>query len=154
MPTARKTRPVRKAAVAVVALGALLGAAGIAVADDSGSSPSPSASASTAPSGTPKSTAPKKTAPSKDGAKKLCKRLPKAGKHLDRALHRLDGGAGTRGSVDRLEKRADKAKAAGHDEIAKYLGDKLTHRKSQVTTLQQRKTDLAKVKSWCGGQGA
>ncbi|MEV5124603.1 hypothetical protein AB0K49_17710 [Streptomyces decoyicus] len=117
----------------VAAATALLGLAGTAAAD---STPAPSASAS-AKSG------------AGDGAQALCKRVPKIEKRIHRALQRLQGKAGRRGSVARLEKRVEKAKAAGHTEIANFLDHKLTHRKSLVPTLQQRQKDLAKVATWC-----
>ncbi|OIK25495.1 hypothetical protein [Streptomyces malaysiense] len=87
--------------------------------------------------------------PSGDGAKALCKRLPKVDRHVERALKRLDAKAGTRGSVARLEKRVDNAKKAGHTEIATYLQNRLTSRESLRTTLQQRQKDVAAVKTWC-----
>jgi hypothetical protein len=89
------------------------------------------------------------TAPRGDGAKTLCKRVPKIDRRIDRALKRLEGGAGVKGSVARLQQRVDNAKKAGHTEIATYLQDRLTFRKSLVTTLQQRQKDLAAVKTWC-----
>jgi hypothetical protein len=88
-------------------------------------------------------------APTGDGAHRLCKRLPKIDHRIDRALKRLDAGAGTRGSVARLQARVNNAKTAGHDEIATYLQNRLTFRKSLVTTLQQRQKDLADVRTWC-----
>jgi hypothetical protein len=87
--------------------------------------------------------------PTGDGAKALCKRLPKIDNRIDRALKRLNAGVDTRGSIARLQKRVDNAKSAGHDEIATYLQDRLTFRKSLVPTLQQRQKDLAGVKTWC-----
>ncbi|WP_326616090.1 hypothetical protein OG863_02365 [Streptomyces decoyicus] len=117
----------------VAAATALLGVAGTAAAD---STPAPSASAA-AKSG------------AGDGAQALCKRVPKIEKRIHRALQRLEGKAGRRGSVARLEKRLEKAKAAGHTEIANFLDHKLTRRKSLVPTLQQRQKDLAKVATWC-----
>ncbi|MEU3032747.1 hypothetical protein ACPCBC_29365 [Streptomyces incarnatus] len=87
--------------------------------------------------------------PSGDGAKALCKRLPKVDRRVERALKRLDAKAGTRGSVARLEKRVDNAKKAGHTEIATYLQNRLTFRKTLRTTLQQRQKDVAAVKTWC-----
>ncbi|QHC27579.1 MULTISPECIES: hypothetical protein [unclassified Streptomyces] len=87
--------------------------------------------------------------PSGDGAKALCKRLPKVDRRVERALKRLDAKAGTRGSVARLEKRVDNAKKAGHTEIATYLQNRLTFRKTLRTTLQQRQKDMAAVKTWC-----
>jgi hypothetical protein len=91
--------------------------------------------------------------PTGDGAQKLCKRVPKIDHRIERALKRLNAGAGRRGSVARLQKRADNAKRAGHDEIATFLQDRLTFRKSLVTTLKQRQTDLAGVKTWCENNG-
>ncbi|MEU8780244.1 hypothetical protein [Streptomyces sp. NPDC048637] len=124
-----RTRTIALSSVA--ACTALLGIAGTAAADGA---PAPSA---TAKHGTG------------DGAQALCKRVPKIDKRLDKALRRLQGKAGVRGSVARLEKRAEKAKAVGHTEIATFLNHKLTHRRSLVPTLQQRQKDLAKVATWC-----
>lgn len=97
-------------------------------------------------------------APKGDGAKALCRRVPKIDRRIDRALTRLDGGVTVRGSVARLQQRVDNAKNAGHDQIATFLQDRLTFRKSLVTTLQQRQKDLGGVKTWCadhaGGKAA
>ncbi|MGW1725385.1 hypothetical protein ACWCQK_20920 [Streptomyces sp. NPDC002306] len=87
--------------------------------------------------------------PTGDGARALCARLPKIDDRIDRVLTRLNAGAGTRGSIARLQQRVDNAKAAGHDEIATYLQDRLTFRESLASTLRQRRTDLAGVKTWC-----
>ncbi|MEV6782392.1 hypothetical protein [Streptomyces sp. NPDC051098] len=88
-------------------------------------------------------------APTDDGAKGLCKRVPKIEKRLKRALERLDGDATQRGSVSRLEKRVANAKKAGHTEIETFLNDKLTFRRSLTPTLQKRQKDLTAVKTWC-----
>ncbi|MER6130335.1 hypothetical protein ABT173_48935 [Streptomyces sp. NPDC001795] len=98
---------------------------------------------------TPTTAATATTAPTGDGAKALCKRVPKIEQRIDRALERLDGGVGVRGSIARLQARVDNAKKAGHSEIATYLQDRLDFRKSLVPTLQQRQKDLAGVKTWC-----
>ena len=84
-----------------------------------------------------------------DGAKALCKRVPKIDRRIDRALKRLEGGTEARGSIARLQLRVDRAKKAGHGEIATYLQDRLNYRKSLVPTLQQRQKDLKDVKAWC-----
>lgn len=89
------------------------------------------------------------TTPTGDGAKALCKRAPRIDRRIDRALKRLNAGADKRGSIARLQRRVDNAKSAGHDEIATYLQDRLTFRKSLVPTLQQRQKDLADVRTWC-----
>jgi hypothetical protein len=90
-----------------------------------------------------------KSGPTGDGAHALCKRVPKIDRRIQRALKRLDAGAGTRGSVARLEQRVDNAKKAGHTQIATFLQDRLDFRKSLVTSLQQRQKDLNDVRTWC-----
>ncbi|MGW0211975.1 hypothetical protein ACWDZ8_41845 [Streptomyces sp. NPDC003233] len=90
-----------------------------------------------------------KPGPTGDGAHALCKRVPKIDRRIQRALKRLDAGAGTRGSVARLQQRVDNAKKAGHAQIATFLQDRLDFRKSLVTSLQQRQKDLNDVRTWC-----
>lgn len=96
--------------------------------------------------------------PTGDGAKALCKRVPRIDRRIDRALKRLDAGADTRGSVARLERRAANAENAGHTEIATFLQDRLKTRKALVPTLKQRQKDLDQVRTWCrdndGGRAA
>ncbi|WP_377272657.1 hypothetical protein [Peterkaempfera sp. SMS 1(5)a] len=125
----------RAAVAAAAAVAALLVATGPATADTAPQTASPAASAKAHGSG--------------DGARALCRRVPAIEKRIDRALRRLDGKAGERGSVARLEKRVAAAKQAGHTEIATYLDHRLTFRKSLAPTLQQRREDLAKVADWC-----
>lgn len=127
-PTAPRTRTT---VVSLMAVGALLGAAGAASADGTG----------TRPSG----------APTGDGAKALCKRAPKIDKRIDRILDRLNGDASQRGSIARLEQRVANAKSAGHTEIENYLDNRLAFRRSLVPTLEGRQKDLADVEKWCAG---
>lgn len=87
--------------------------------------------------------------PAGDGARALCKRAPKIDKRIDRALKRLDAGKARRGSVARLQQRVDNAKKAGHTEIATFLQGRLDTRESLKKDLQDRKKDLAGVKTWC-----
>ncbi|MET7761984.1 hypothetical protein [Streptomyces sp. NPDC005336] len=124
--------------VALAATAALLGPVGLAAADGS------------APASAPAATHGKGAG---DGAKALCKRAPKIDKRIHRALKRLKGPATVRGSVARLTKRVEKAKKAGHTEVATFLGDKLTFRKSLIPTLEQRQKDLTKVQKWCTARG-
>lgn len=88
-------------------------------------------------------------APTGDGAKAICKRLPKTQERIDKALTRLNGDATVDGSIARLQQRVDNAHKAGHAEVEKYLNDRLTFRRSLVPTLQTRKADLDSVASWC-----
>ncbi len=132
----------RTAVVGLVAAALLAGGTCAAVADGGTVTPAATAPAPTAPAA--------KAPPTGDGAHRLCARVPKIDRRIARALKRLNAGAGVRGSVARLQRRVDNAEKAGHDAIKTYLDDKLTFRKSLVPTLQQRQTDLADVKTWCG----
>ncbi|MYS19650.1 hypothetical protein GA0115240_11146 [Streptomyces sp. DvalAA-14] len=127
---------------AAIATAALLGAADTAAAADS-------AAPSTPASAPAKATA---KAPTGDGARALCKRLPKTDARIDRALRRLNGPATVRGSIARLQKRVDNAAAKGDTAVETYLKDKLAFRTSLVPTLNHRSTDLAAVRTWCGTQ--
>jgi hypothetical protein len=97
-------------------------------------------------------------APKGDGAHVLCLRVPKLERRIERALDRLQGGVGVRGSIARLEARVDNAKKLDHTAIATYLQDRLNTRKAMVGVLQQREADLKGVQTWCGandnGKGA
>ncbi|GAA0289392.1 hypothetical protein GCM10010302_29690 [Streptomyces polychromogenes] len=126
------------AAIGAVALAGALLSAGPAQAD--GTSPSPAASA--------------KSAPKSDGAKGICKRLPKTEARIGAALTRLNGDATVAGSIARLEQRVTEAKNAGHTEVQTYLNDRLTFRKGLVPTLQKRQADLKSVSTWCAAQGS
>ncbi|MDH6125613.1 hypothetical protein [Kitasatospora sp. GP82] len=95
-----------------------------------------------------------KPAPKGDGAKAICKRLPKTEQRVAASITRLNGDATVPGSIARLEQRVDNAKAVGHTEIEKYLADRLTFRKSLLPTLQTRQADLKSVATWCSAQGA
>ncbi|MFH7600563.1 hypothetical protein WDV06_36525 [Streptomyces racemochromogenes] len=126
------------AAIGAVALAGALLSAGPAQADSS--APAPAASAKSAPKG--------------DGAKAICKRLPKTEARIGAALTRLNGDATVAGSIARLEQRVTEAKNAGHTEIQSYLNDRLAFRKSLVPTLQKRQADLKSVSTWCSAQGS
>jgi hypothetical protein len=142
---------IRTATVTVAALGVLLGAAGTAAA--TGTVPAGGAE----PSSTTATAAPK-AGPKGDGARALCRRVPRINRRIDRALHRLNAGAGTRGSIARLQQRVDNAKDEGHTAIETFLNDRLTFRRSLVPMLEQRQKDLKEVRSWCqshhNGKGA
>lgn len=129
------------AAIGAVALAGALLSAGPALADSTAPSAAPSAKAS-------------KPVPKGDGAKSICKRLPKTESRIGTALNRLNGDATVPGSIARLEKRVDEAKSAGHTEVQNYLNDRLTFRKNLVPTLQKRQADLKAVSTWCGAQGS
>ncbi|MDI5967718.1 hypothetical protein POF50_035080 [Streptomyces sp. SL13] len=102
--------------------------------------------ASTAHASSAKAT---RSAPKTDGAKALCRRVPKLERRVNKAVTRLDAGAGTPGSIARLQDRVNNATSEGHTAVAKLLGDRLTYRKSLLPNLKQRQTDLKSVADWC-----
>ncbi|MFF7951752.1 hypothetical protein [Streptomyces griseorubiginosus] len=117
--------------VALASVTILLTGSGAAVAD--GTSPTPSASSGT----------------SGGAGHRLCKRVPHVEQRIEKALDRLNGPVSQKGSIARLQKRVDAAKAAGHTEIEAFLSHRLTHRKSLVPMLQQESKDLKQVTTWC-----
>ncbi|MEU7062484.1 hypothetical protein [Streptomyces sp. NPDC046161] len=132
MPHHRRTA----AAIGAVALTGALFAAAPAQAD----------------AGAPGASASPKSAPKGDGAKAICKRLPKTEDRVNAAVTRLNGEATVSGSIARLEQRVNNAKAEGHTEIYTYLNDRLTARKNLLPTLQKRQADLKAVSTWCSAQ--
>ncbi|MFF9641693.1 hypothetical protein [Kitasatospora aureofaciens] len=137
-------RSYRKAAAAAGALalgGTLFAFAGPAQAATTNATPVATVTPKTLP------------APKGDGAKDICKRLPKTEQRIQNALNRLNGPNTEVGSVARLEQRVDNAKAAGHTAVYSYLNDRLTYRKSLVPMLTQRQNDLKDVATWCSSQG-
>ncbi|WP_245205873.1 hypothetical protein [Kitasatospora sp. RG8] len=139
MPANRVSISRRAAALGALALaGSLLTAA-----------PAHAGGGNGTPSGAPTAAA----TPKNDGAKGICKRLPKTEERITKALERLNGDATVVGSVARLQQRAGEAKAAGHSEIETYLNNRLTARKALVTNLQARQADLKAVGTWCAAHG-
>ncbi|MFC1438285.1 hypothetical protein ABUW04_08450 [Streptacidiphilus sp. N1-10] len=137
MPTRRATLTSAFAGIALT--GALIGAG-------------TPASAAAAPSAGAPSAATTKT-PAQREAKAVCARAPKVDARITRALARLHGPATERGSIARLQKRVDIAKAAGNTAVETYLNDRLTARQSMVGTLTTRQSDLKGVETWCSANG-
>ncbi|WP_432014679.1 hypothetical protein [Streptomyces cucumeris] len=148
----------KSAAVALAATAALVGTAGLAQADGGAPASGPTATPGADAKGGDgkrdggKGKRGKGGKVTGDGAKGLCKRAPKIDKRLERALKRLRGPETRRGSIDRVKKRIENAKKAGHTEVATFLNDRLKFRKALVPTLEKRQKDLAKVQKWCTAQ--
>ncbi|MFD9209645.1 hypothetical protein ACFVZM_25655 [Streptomyces sioyaensis] len=128
--------------------GSLLATAGPASAADSDS-----------PASAPTATAPKTG--HKGNGKSLCERVPNVEKRINKALNRLNGDATTRGSIARMAVRVHKAHSKGHEEVATFLQDRLTHRKELKPNLTRQLRDLKAVATWCekkddakGGSGS
>ncbi|MEU6328873.1 hypothetical protein ABZ851_16610 [Streptomyces sp. NPDC047049] len=117
-------------------VGSLLATAGPANAANAGS-----------PASAPAATSPKTG--HKGHGKSLCERVPHIEKRINKALDRLNGDASTRGSIARMEARVKKAHSKGHDEVATFLQDRLTHRKELKPNLTRKLRDLKAVATWC-----
>ncbi|MFD7084016.1 hypothetical protein ACFYXV_11560 [Streptomyces sp. NPDC002181] len=133
--------PNRRTAAAAIGALALSGAL-ICAAPAQAESASPAPAASKAA----------KSAPKGDGAKAICRRLPKTQTRVNTAVDRLKGDPTVLGSVARLEQRVANAQTAGHTQVHDYLNDRLTFRKSLLPTLQKRQDDLKAVSAWCSAQ--
>ncbi|MCF3147491.1 hypothetical protein [Streptomyces platensis] len=122
--------------------------AGLALAGSLLATAGPANAAGTdSPASAPAATAPKTG--HKGHGKSLCERVPHIEKRLNKALDRLNGDARTRGSIARMEARVKKAHAKGHEEVATFLQDRLTHRKELKPDLTRKLRDLKAVATWC-----
>ncbi|MEU0935380.1 MULTISPECIES: hypothetical protein [unclassified Embleya] len=82
----------------------------------------------------------------------ICKRVPAIDTRLGKAIDRLNGGADAKGSIAHLQARIATADKLNRPAVKTYLNDKLTTRQRLLPELQQRRTDLANVKTWCDTQ--
>ncbi|MBC6457848.1 hypothetical protein [Actinomadura sp. HBU206391] len=85
-------------------------------------------------------------------AKRMCARADRVEKRVDRLVKRLSAGPGTRGSVQRLQKRAAtvRSKDAARADI---LDGQVRIRQSRLNTLKLRQQNLPKVDKWCDSHG-
>jgi hypothetical protein len=124
---------VRRLAVLGVAAAAMtLTAAAPALADPS-------------PSGSPGATG--------ERARKVCGRLPQLEARIDKVLARLQGGPDQPGSVEFVKKRAEKARANGHADLATALDSRAKARADMIPVLSKKKDGLPKLTEWCTSHG-
>jgi len=105
------------------------------------------------PSPDPSSTAGSTTGPTGERAKKLCGKLPQLEARVDKVLARLSGGADQPGSVEFVKKRAEKARANGHTDLATALDSRAKARADMIPVLQKKKDGLPKLTGWCTSHG-
>jgi hypothetical protein len=128
----------RRLAVLGAAAAAIMTAAATPAA--AGPSPDPSAGSTAGPTG--------------ERAKKLCGRLPQLLARIDKVLARLQGGADQPGSVEFVKKRAEKARANGHTDLATALDSRAKARADMIPVLQKRRAEgLPKLTDWCTSHG-
>lgn len=93
------------------------------------------------------------TGPSAERARKVCARLPKLEARLDKVLARLQGGADEPGSVEFVKKRAERARAKGHTDLATALDSRAKARADMIPVLQKKQDGLPKLTEWCTSHG-
>lgn len=139
-------RVLRTAAVGVAAcalVGVVYGMGAASAASSAGEPAGTGTSvASTAPS--PGGSTSGVTGDQKQWLERFCtNRLPRIESRLDRAVTRINGSTGTRGSIAHLQQRVDGAMAAGHDAQADLLKILLDHRTKRLPLLTSAQDQLA-----------
>jgi hypothetical protein len=86
-------------------------------------------------------------------AKRVCARLPHLEARIDRVLARLSGGPDQPGSVEFVKKRAEKARANGHTDLATALDSRAKARADMIPVLSKKKDGLPKLTEWCTSHG-
>jgi hypothetical protein len=88
-----------------------------------------------------------------DRAKRVCARLPQLEARIDKVLARLQGGPDQPGSVEFVKKRAEKARANGHTDLATALDSRAKARADMIPVLSKKKDGLPKLTEWCTSHG-
>jgi hypothetical protein len=93
------------------------------------------------------------TGPTAERAKKVCGRLPQLDARIDKVLARLQGGPDQPGSVEFVKKRAERARANGHTDLATALDSRAKARADMIPVLQKKRDGLPKLTEWCTSHG-
>jgi hypothetical protein len=91
--------------------------------------------------------------PTAERAKRVCGRLPQLEARIDKVLARLSGGADQPGSVEFVKKRAERARANGHTDLATALDSRAKARADMIPVLQKKQDGLPKLTEWCTSHG-
>lgn len=139
-----------RAIVAALAGAALVGGLALAApAAATAAPPDPSSSSSAAPDkGSEKSDADRA-----ERAKKLCAKLPEVEKRVAKRLETFTGDADTKGSVENLKARAEKARQEGDEQRANHLDQLATVRKERIDVLKARQPLLTDAREFCENKG-
>jgi hypothetical protein len=80
---------------------------------------------------------------------KACARVPVITERVDALIARLEGDAGTKGSLAWLQARIDSATAAGRAQLVTVLQNRLEVRTARLELLHERRDALAHVAQIC-----
>jgi hypothetical protein len=79
---------------------------------------------------------------------KACARVPTVAERVDGVIARLEGDAGTKGSLAWLQTKIDAASEAGREQLVTVLQNRLDVRTARLALLHERRdalTDLARI---------
>ena len=82
----------------------------------------------------------------------LCARVPLATDRVERALDRINGDADERGSILWLHDRADRARAAGRDDLAHLIEGRIDIRVERIDVLEARLDWLSEAEQMCNNR--
>jgi hypothetical protein len=85
-------------------------------------------------------------------ATRMCARVDRVERRVNRLITRLSAGPGVRGSVQRVQARADRIRATD-PALAEIIDGRARIRQSRLTTLRLRQQQLPKVEAWCASHG-
>ena len=86
-------------------------------------------------------------------AAKVCAKVPDLDARVDKVLARLQGGPDVPGSVEFVKKRAERARANGHTDLATALDSRAKARADLIPVLQNKEDGLPKLTEWCTKHG-
>lgn len=80
-----------------------------------------------------------------------CARIPHLQLRTERLLERLPAGEDRRGSIAWLRARAERARAAGHEQLATLLDDRADLLDQKLDMLPAQQQWLTHAADWCAG---
>jgi hypothetical protein len=84
---------------------------------------------------------------------RACLRIPNLEIRTGNLLERLNGDETVRGSLAWLQTRIDEASAAGRDQLATVLENRLAVRTQSIEVLELRQTELTALRQLCADHG-
>lgn len=103
---------------------------------------------------TPTEVAPELEARAEQRVDVLCARVPNLATRTQNLLDRLPGDADQRGSIAWVREQADRARKAGHEELATALDNRANLLAEKLETLPERQQLLTRVADRCADRDA
>ncbi len=84
---------------------------------------------------------------------RACLRIPNLETRTSNLIVRLQDDAAVRGSLAWLQVQIDQAESRGRTDVVEVLENRLAVRSQTLVVLEQRRTELATLRSWCVDHG-